>query len=105
MKSYSICFLVANANSVDSSDRAVKYLVYGPDGRPKDSDTRVSAIICTEDHKEVFAVELDGSISGSVNKGIDVCNAISRFTDEESAVTQATVGLLRAIKKLQEAPQ
>jgi len=103
MKSLSVCFLVVNANSKDSGDQAVKYLLYGPDGRPKDSDTRVSALICTEDHKEVFAVELDGSTSGSIDEGIDVCTAFSGFSGEENAVAQATVGLLRAIKKLQEA--
>ncbi len=63
---------------------------------------RTSALICSEDGNEVFAVELDGSISGSVDEAIKICEKISEYTNE-NIITQATTGLLRAIKKLQEA--
>lgn len=70
----------------------------------KMSISRTSALICTKNGNEVFAIEMDGSISGSANEAIEICKVISEFTNNvsENTISQMTIGVLRAIKKLQE---
>ena len=70
------------------------------------TDKRTSAFVCLEDGKEVFVVELDGTISGSIDKAIDACVQIvacCKFPEDTNA--QVAIGMLRVIKKLQEATE
>ncbi len=100
IETLSICFLRFNANIPEGL--ATSYLTFVPDlTRDDDLDIRVSSLICARDDTEVFAVELDGSITGSVQEAIEVLCQIPNLRENETFV-QTTLGLLRAIKKLQQ---
>ncbi len=60
---------------------------------------RESSITVGCDGKEIFAIELDGTIIGSAEKALEVCMKMLLVDDYDKTLVRATIGVLRAIEK------
>ena len=61
---------------------------------------RETALICEIDGKEVFSIEMDGTIKGSINRALEICKEAKKNNSEEQVILGTTIGLLEAIRNL-----
>ena len=58
---------------------------------------RKSSVIVTEDGKEVFAIEEDGTVIGSIHDAFRVCEEMPKYSRFDQTLPKVMIGVLRAL--------